>query len=230
MAAAEAREEEPAGILWCNARTSAIGFYEKLGWRVTSGPFDVPGVGPHVTMVLGSGGEQRTISPAVAAEPPPVPAFIAAELAFLAAAHVLGGPPWVAVGAVTCAAQVVADFRLVPLAGLLPATVWMAAHHLTGNHELFFPYAIALAAHLAGQFVGRGRGAATLAGSLPIAVFLAIRIVQSATARVLAVELAVAAAILTVSVAALPAAARSPWGTLIVTAGASALAYAGLAL
>ena len=38
-------------LLWCNARTSAQGFYERRGWRVVSPVFDVPDVGPHVRMV-----------------------------------------------------------------------------------------------------------------------------------------------------------------------------------
>lgn len=37
--------------LWCNARTSAVPFYEKAGWKVVSDTFDIPGVGPHQRMV-----------------------------------------------------------------------------------------------------------------------------------------------------------------------------------
>ncbi len=36
--------------LWCNARDSAIGFYEKLGWMAEGEGFDVPGIGPHHVM------------------------------------------------------------------------------------------------------------------------------------------------------------------------------------
>ena len=161
---------------------------------------------------------------------PPVAPFIAAELAFLAAAHFLGGPPWVALGVLALIGQVAADFRLGPLVGLLPAAGWMAAHHLSGNRELFFPYALALAVHLAGQVVCRGRGTAATAGGLVMAAFLAIRLLQDATGRVLAVEAAVATVILGLAVAVLPMAARRPWGTAAVTILASLLAYAGLAL
>jgi predicted GNAT family N-acyltransferase len=38
-------------LLWCNARTSAAGFYEHAGWTIVSAEFDVPDVGPHVRMV-----------------------------------------------------------------------------------------------------------------------------------------------------------------------------------
>ncbi len=43
--------ESGLGVLWCNAREPAAGFYETLGWRRVSGVFDVPGVGPHFRMV-----------------------------------------------------------------------------------------------------------------------------------------------------------------------------------
>ena len=36
--------------LWCNARVSASGFYEKQGWVRESDVFDIPTVGPHYRM------------------------------------------------------------------------------------------------------------------------------------------------------------------------------------
>jgi len=48
----DAARDAPGCGAWCNARTSAIGFYERLGWTVASEPFDMPTVGPHVKMVL----------------------------------------------------------------------------------------------------------------------------------------------------------------------------------
>ena len=41
--------------LWCNARVSAVGFYEKSGWHTEGAVFDVPGVGPHFIMRSSSG-------------------------------------------------------------------------------------------------------------------------------------------------------------------------------
>ncbi|GJQ29913.1 MAG: hypothetical protein HBSAPP03_17970 [Phycisphaerae bacterium] len=38
-------------VFWCNARTSAVPFYEKGGLRVVSDEFDLPDAGPHVVMV-----------------------------------------------------------------------------------------------------------------------------------------------------------------------------------
>jgi AraC-like DNA-binding protein/predicted GNAT family N-acyltransferase len=42
--------DEGYDSLWCNARQSAAGFYERHGWTVESDEFDVPGVGPHFKM------------------------------------------------------------------------------------------------------------------------------------------------------------------------------------
>lgn len=40
------------GLLWCNARLSAVGFYEAFGMRIASGVFEIPGIGPHVVMFV----------------------------------------------------------------------------------------------------------------------------------------------------------------------------------
>lgn len=45
----ELRHEEPK-LMWCNARADAIGFYQKAGWRLMSGVFDIPSAGPHREM------------------------------------------------------------------------------------------------------------------------------------------------------------------------------------
>jgi predicted GNAT family N-acyltransferase len=41
-----------AQYIWCNARKSAVEFYEKLGFVKVSAEFDVPGIGPHYEMIL----------------------------------------------------------------------------------------------------------------------------------------------------------------------------------
>ncbi|MBC8102740.1 MAG: GNAT family N-acetyltransferase [Cytophagales bacterium] len=38
--------------LWCEARAHAVGFYQRAGWVVESGPFEVPQIGPHYRMRL----------------------------------------------------------------------------------------------------------------------------------------------------------------------------------
>lgn len=37
--------------LWCNARTTAAGYYTKLGFAIGSDGFDLPDIGPHLVMV-----------------------------------------------------------------------------------------------------------------------------------------------------------------------------------
>ncbi|MFE8597841.1 GNAT family N-acetyltransferase [Archangium violaceum] len=36
--------------LWCNARTTASGFYKRLGFAVEGAEFELPGIGPHYLM------------------------------------------------------------------------------------------------------------------------------------------------------------------------------------
>ena len=42
--------DSPITLRWCNARTSAVGFYERQGWTVVSPVFDIPTAGPHCRM------------------------------------------------------------------------------------------------------------------------------------------------------------------------------------
>ena len=41
-----------ADYIWCNARSSAIKFYEKLGFEIISDEFEISEVGPHYKMIL----------------------------------------------------------------------------------------------------------------------------------------------------------------------------------
>ncbi len=41
-----------ASYIWCNARAIAVGFYEKLGFKIISDEFDIPGIGPHFNMLI----------------------------------------------------------------------------------------------------------------------------------------------------------------------------------
>jgi len=45
---------KPLGVevIWCNARTSALGLYKKLGMKVVSEEFEIEGIGPHLVMAL----------------------------------------------------------------------------------------------------------------------------------------------------------------------------------
>ncbi|MCW2635385.1 MAG: GCN5-related N-acetyltransferase [Blastococcus sp.] len=39
-------------LVWCDARGTAAGFYERMGFAVVTEPFDKPGIGPHVGMLI----------------------------------------------------------------------------------------------------------------------------------------------------------------------------------
>jgi predicted GNAT family N-acyltransferase len=47
-------------LVWCDARVSAAGFYERMGFTVVTGEFDKPGIGPHLGMVIDLPGGHRS--------------------------------------------------------------------------------------------------------------------------------------------------------------------------
>lgn len=196
---------------------------------------------------------------------PATACFLGVELLLLAAAHLYGGPPWTLLMMLAMLAQVAAGVRLAPLALLVPSLAWLVTFRATGNRELFFPFAMHLATFVAllgsddagGQDRrddGDGaepppdrhpprRSAALLPGMVrgPLggggmaAAFLAIRAVQNATARVLAVESVVAMVILAVASAAIATSRRMSPGPRTTAAAAIVLlsslaAYAALAI
>lgn len=157
-------------------------------------------------------------------------AFIVLELLFLATAQWLGGPPWVVLGGIAVVLQACAGLRVASLALLLPAAIWLGWFHAGGNRELFFPYAMTLATASALGFRDRRWWPAAVSGGIIVAAFLAVRILQQATGRVVAVELAVAAVILAAGIATARRTRRTMTGDGAIVAAASLLAYAGLRL
>ena len=56
-------------LVWCDARATAAGFYERMGFTVVTDEFDKPGIGPHVGMViepLAGGCEPLELIPGIA--------------------------------------------------------------------------------------------------------------------------------------------------------------------
>jgi predicted GNAT family N-acyltransferase len=39
-------------LVWCDARMTAAGFYERMGFAVVTEPYEKPPIGPHVGMVI----------------------------------------------------------------------------------------------------------------------------------------------------------------------------------
>ena len=47
-----AREQSPPpSLVWCNARSTAAGYYAKLGFTPRGDEFEIEGIGPHFVMV-----------------------------------------------------------------------------------------------------------------------------------------------------------------------------------
>jgi predicted GNAT family N-acyltransferase len=45
-------KERGGSLLWCNARSGAVWFYERLGFSTVGEEFDIPPIGPHYVMEL----------------------------------------------------------------------------------------------------------------------------------------------------------------------------------
>ena len=45
--------------VWCNARLSAAGFYERVGFGRVGGVFEIAGIGPHAVMTIAAGPANR---------------------------------------------------------------------------------------------------------------------------------------------------------------------------
>lgn len=43
-------QQPPPTLVWCNARTTAAGYYARLGFANRSGEFEIEGIGPHFVM------------------------------------------------------------------------------------------------------------------------------------------------------------------------------------
>jgi hypothetical protein len=156
--------------------------------------------------------------------------FLAVELLFLGATHVLGGPPWTMIGMIAFIAQVFIGVRLESVARLLPSLLWLVLFRVSGDRELFFPYTMYLASHVALGFSQRNIWLASLGGGGIVAAFMTIRVLQNATFRVLAVELVVAVAILAVALVAHAWSRKQAASDALIVAGASLLAYVSLSI
>jgi GNAT superfamily N-acetyltransferase len=48
----DAVRDHVAAPVWCNARVTALGFYEREGWLAIGDVFEIAGAGPHVRMTV----------------------------------------------------------------------------------------------------------------------------------------------------------------------------------
>ena len=131
----------------------------------------------------------------------PVALFMSLELIFLIIAQAVGGPAWTGLAVIACIVLAFTGMQPGRLAVLYPGLAWLAAYRLTGNRELFFPYAMVLATAVAVLLPRHRFYPAAIGGGVLVAAFLAIRTYQGAGGRVLAVESAVAVVILGIALA-----------------------------
>jgi hypothetical protein len=156
--------------------------------------------------------------------------FVSAALALFFTALFGGGQPWAILTLLVLVVQSLADRRLVELAMIVPALGWLVLFRLTGNRELFFPFAMYLAAHVSLLLGHRSPWLGACGGIVTVASFLVLRYQQQATWPVLAVELGVAAGILGLTLLAHTMGPKNRWADTVITGAASLLAYWGLSI
>jgi hypothetical protein len=152
-----------------------------------------------------------------------IPAYLAAVV-LLGCAAFYGGWPWALMAAILVVAlRAGEDDNVSMLQAAAGGLFWVALFHWTGDRRLFFPFSMQVAAYAACRCRVNGKWTAVAAGAVVTAVFAGIRLVQSASAHVLAVELIVAAAVLSIGMALLPYTGK--WAA---STAAALLALAGL--
>lgn len=153
------------------------------------------------------------------------------SLVSIAIAFALGGWEWALLGGVVHASLWRVDRRVASVQ-LTAATsfVWLGLFHWNGDRRLFFPYAMQIAVQMAYLMQGRVPYPQIIGGGGIVALFLVIRLRQSATAGVLILEMFVALAILPLVLRICGSAARGPWHRALAGVLGSALAFAGLAV
>ena len=144
-------------------------------------------------------------------------------LAVSVCAALLGGWEWALVCAVVLVA--VGRERTVPavLYSAAAGLFWIFVFRWTDDRRMFFPYTMHYAVQMTCLTRSRMAGASVVLG------FMLIRILQGATAEVLAVELVVSAAVLEISLFIHGPKMRGPRWRARASAIGSALAFAGLA-
>jgi glucose-6-phosphate-specific signal transduction histidine kinase len=148
----------------------------------------------------------------------------------LVVTKLFGGVPWLVIASLGLAAHYDAGRKWFDAALLAGGLVWLVAFHLTDNRQLFFPFSMYLALYVASLLTERSAWVATGCGALVVMTFMAIRVLQYATARVLKVELLAAVAILAVFELIYLIGPRKPPARSLVVLFASLAAVAALAL
>ena len=156
--------------------------------------------------------------------------FIGGELLFLGLTQAYGGQAWAILCLLAILPLFLTDFRIASLSSVAPSLSWLALFYATGNRELFFPYCMYLATAIALLLSRRTLWLGGVGGGTLIVAFMTVRILQQATLRVLAVELAAAVVILAAAITTDAYSRKTAVSRAAIAALASVLAYAALAL
>jgi hypothetical protein len=155
--------------------------------------------------------------------------FIIIALVIFYLTLTFGGRPWAILCLVALVIQAVTDLRATTtLAGIAPCLAWLALFHATENRELFFPFSMLLASYITFLLADRSLWLGIGGGAMVVAAFIGVRIAQSATAQVLAVELTVALVVLTIGLLCYLSNPRTMASRAAFSGLASLLAFVGL--
>ena len=156
--------------------------------------------------------------------------FLLLEGVFLLGLAFWGGPVWISIVVPALLIEVYCGSQLHSLGMLIPCSAWLVLSNVTGNRELYFPFAMYVMAFMVSRLWEKGRRVAALGGFLCGGFFLTIRWLQQASMSVLFVEGVVAAGILILLCVYYKQGLGNEWSRMASLVGASLLAYAGLAL
>lgn len=152
------------------------------------------------------------------------------SLIAVAAAAFYGGWEWALLSLVVVTLCRLRSNSLSILATIGVSALWLAIFHSTGDRRLFFPFAIQFAVQMPYLLKDRVARPVLVGGGGMIAIFMLIRISQSATVSVLLVELVVAVIVLALVQQIIPPSASGAKARMLAGMLGSTLAFAGLVL
>ena len=151
-------------------------------------------------------------------------------IGLLTIAQFLGGQPSTIIFAISLAALGITNLNIMRLGLIGFSLLWLVMSRLTGQRELFFPFAMFLATYVALFLSDRTLWLGWFGGLMVVTSFITIRFQQDATLRVLAVELIVATAIVACGLIADSFGQKTLALRAIIVTVTSLIAYACLAI
>jgi hypothetical protein len=144
--------------------------------------------------------------------------------------HFLGGHPWTFLFSIALVSLGFTNLNIKQFGLLGCSLIWLVMYRVSGQRELFFPFAMFLATYVAVFLSVRHFWMGFFGGLVVVWCFIAIRFYQFATFRVLVIELIVATAIVACSLIAKSFAPKTLASFACIVAIASLVAYCCLAI